>query len=295
MINLLQQQSEPLSLLHFGKWISESKIVTDTSDSENAEEEDLVDTIQIASCNNNEDSPIIYEHAMIVEYKKQESLHRFKNNALPGFNKNYTENDRDILTNWILFTSISLSLTHYTVAVASKIFDYLIESFPLDRNELKIYAATAIFIASKLEEEDTNDICDQLSSAIGDPAKTLIVKTELKILRFLNWNVNFITPFMYIEHFIAHKTSKNSHDLILKLKQLSKAITYSFMLNHASMQFTSFEIACNIFELCLYYTHETHIQPDNECIRHILKSLTIAFDENGALRSKFPYLVSIFI
>ncbi|EAY06479.1 Cyclin, N-terminal domain containing protein [Trichomonas vaginalis G3] len=294
MMNILPKESNSFNIIGYSKWFSDSKLVADSTDMQSEEEEDYNDTIQIAACNNSEDIPVIYEKKIFGEYMRQENIHQIKNNANLDHQNSISELDRDMVINWLLLTSISESLSHHTIALAVKIFDYVIQVIPLDRSELKIYAATSMLMASKLEEEDSTVICERLCSLLVIPTKNLLVKTELKILHILDYDLRFITPFMYIEHFIAHHTSPRNNDLILKLKQLSKAITYASILSYSSTQFTSYEIAKNIFELCLYYTHIHHYRPDNECCRHILNALSTAFDETGSLRSIFPYLVPIF-
>ena len=153
-----------------------------------------------------------------------------------------------------------------------------------------IYAATCLFIATKLEDEGPIDYCELFSSFYGDVSVNSIVSCELRILSVLKFDLEVITPFSYLDLFLPEYYNQATPETNFTLKSITIACVYSLLLINCSMNYTSFEISQAVLEISQALIKKEKCISQSECHLKVIESLSVAFDIHGVLRPIFPQL-----
>ena len=185
-------------------------------------------------------STILYETTILNRYNKEDKIRPFNNNYLNEIQKDLFKTDRNLLVKWIILTGISESLSYDAIFLSIRIFDYILSTFPIYRSTLKINASACILLASKMEDSPKHDLCNRLIQSISESSESIIVDTELILFKHLNYNVSFITSFLYLRLYLQQLNSENIKIYNNKFNELSKIISL-----------------CSIsYEKCLIYSND---------------------------------------
>ncbi|CAA7035897.1 unnamed protein product [Microthlaspi erraticum] len=150
--------------------------------------------------------------------------------------------DRLIAIDWILTTRTRFGFQHQTAYIAISYFDLFLERrfIGLQRDEstwaIRLLSVACLSLAAKMEERIVPGLSQypQDQDFIFKP--DVIRKTELMILSTLGWKMNLITPFHYLNYFVAKISREHNHsvskDLVLlrssdSLLALTKEISFT--------------------------------------------------------------------
>jgi hypothetical protein len=157
--------------------------------------------------------------------------------------KNITDfkKKRQIVAKWIFDVIIKFDFYLQTYFLAINYFDrYLDINRDTVSADLQKIATVCLFIAGKFEEIWAPDIGDFVWIASGAFTKKEAILQEDKILKDLEWYVNYVTPLSYINEF----TKDMNEQIILNSQYLAVLTTFD-------AHFLKYE-ALDIASICIY-------------------------------------------
>ncbi|XP_010417008.1 PREDICTED: cyclin-D2-1-like isoform X2 [Camelina sativa] len=124
---------------------------------------------------------------------------------------------RNQALDWIFKACAHYHFGHLCICLSMNYLDRFLTSYELPKDKawaVQLLAVSCLSLAAKMEETDVPQIVDL---QVGDPkfvfeAKT-IKRMELLVLNTLNWRLQAITPFSFIDYFvdkISNHVSENS-------------------------------------------------------------------------------------
>ena len=134
-------------------------------------------------------------------------IERIRNDdKLRPFNPRYMEmqtelkkNDRKNLVEWIINIGFESKLTDYAICMAVRMFDILISTKKVDRNDLQLIGATLLLMETKISEPNRLSITSEIYKFTNFLPDTL-VSNETKLFQELDFNVIVPTPIEYIQY-----------------------------------------------------------------------------------------------
>uniref|UniRef100_A0A1J3JRW4 Cyclin-D5-1 n=1 Tax=Noccaea caerulescens TaxID=107243 RepID=A0A1J3JRW4_NOCCA len=149
--------------------------------------------------------------------------------------------DRLIAIDWILTTRTRFGFQHQTSYIAISYFDLFLERrfIGLQRDEtwaIRLLSVACLSLAAKMEERIVPGLSQYPQDQDFVFKPDVIRKTELMILSTLDWKMNLITPFHYLNYFVAKISQEHnqsvSKDLVLlrsseSLLALTKEISFT--------------------------------------------------------------------
>lgn len=238
--------------------------------------------------------PANYTHSIVNEHMRMEGLQYSKRVPFSQLKKSFNLENRDAIVYWMFSITQDLHLSHHTFALATKLFDRLLLNSQIPDEEYNTYAATCMFIAFKLEEEDVTDFCQLIPNYISHVTESRIIRSELAILTKLQFQMKSITPYSYLDLMLPNLMSENTPERNFKINGLCKAAIYSFMMSSDSLKYTSYEIAQSTYNLIQDLMEKIHRTNAPTCQKEIYDSLVLSFSEHGPMVSIFPYLCEFF-
>lgn len=140
-----------------------------------------------------------YAQEIFKNMKKSEELYQL----VPYLNKqpSININMRAILVDWLVEVQENFELYHETLYLAVKIVDHFLEKNVLERDQLQLLGATAIFIACKIEERHPPYLDDFLFICDDAYKKTELLKMETKVLASLDYCLAIPIPYRFLRRF----------------------------------------------------------------------------------------------
>ncbi|XP_024005383.1 cyclin-D5-1 isoform X1 [Eutrema salsugineum] len=128
--------------------------------------------------------------------------------------------DRLIAIDWILTTRTRFGFQHQTAYIAISYFDLFLERrfIGLQRDEswaIRLLSVACLSLAAKMEERIVPGLSQYPQDQDFVFKPDVIRKTELMILSTLDWKLNLITPFHYLNYFVA-KISQEQNQSVSK-------------------------------------------------------------------------------
>ncbi|KAF3573820.1 hypothetical protein F2Q69_00062847 [Brassica cretica] len=116
---------------------------------------------------------------------------------------------RNQALDWILKVCAHYNFGTLCICLSMNYLDRFLTSYELPRDKswaVQLLAVSCLSLAAKMEE---SDVPQTVELQVGDPKFVFEAKTvkrmELLVLNTLNWRLQALTPFSFIDHFI-HKT-----------------------------------------------------------------------------------------
>lgn len=134
---------------------------------------------------------------------------------LPKCSPNYLKNHpglnprmRAIVLDWLFEVSQEFVLHRATVYMAINFFDrYLSNQLttPVSRTEVQLVAVTALWIASKMEENLPPPVKDFATVTDGAVSVCQLIEFEQTMVRLLDWQLLPCTAFMFVDYLLKDK------------------------------------------------------------------------------------------
>ncbi|KAG2242457.1 hypothetical protein Bca52824_095696 [Brassica carinata] len=132
--------------------------------------------------------------------------------------------DRLIAIDWILTTRTRFGFQHQTAYIAISYLDLFLEKrfIGLQKDEswaIRLLSVASLSLAAKMEERVVPGLSQYPQDQDFVFKPDVIRKTELMILSTLDWKMSLITPFHYLNYFLA-KISPTDHNISKELALL---------------------------------------------------------------------------
>ncbi|KAJ0240824.1 Cyclin-D5-1 [Hirschfeldia incana] len=147
--------------------------------------------------------------------------------------------DRLIAIDWILTTRTRFGFQHQTAYIAISYLDLFLEKRCIGKDEswaIRLLSVASLSLAAKMEERVVPGLSQYPQDQDFVFKPDVIRKTELMILSTLDWKMSLITPFHYLNYFVAKISPtdhrNNSNELVLlrsseSLLALTKEISFT--------------------------------------------------------------------
>ena len=261
-----------------GRWVEDPKISSEESSDQLINDDSNHDAFPQFLPNLS-----AYEEPVLKKLRQMDSK-MFNMNYLHTIQTNIQKGDRDLMIQYIIKTGISLGLSHRIIGLAAKIFDNVIQEFPLQRDQLSLTAATCIFMANKLEGYEIDETCQALSQKRNDFQESDIIQQELKIWSLLNFNIRFVSPFDFLDYFLKKQDYSNSYHMYRTLKKLTKCIIYCAMMSEQMNVYTNEQICINSLEIAKVVINCNPL-PQNEAISSLYSIVVKSFNNQSNIIS----------
>ncbi|KAJ0260466.1 Cyclin-D2-1 [Hirschfeldia incana] len=141
---------------------------------------------------------------------------------------------RNQALDWILKACAHYNFGTLCICLSMNYLDRFLSSYDLPKDKtwaVQLLAVSCLSLAAKMEESDVPQTVDL---QVGDPkfvfeAKT-IIRMELLVLNTLNWRLQALTPFSFVDYFIYKTNGHVSENLIYRSSQFilntTKAIEF---------------------------------------------------------------------
>ncbi|KAL0733640.1 hypothetical protein Bca4012_009850 [Brassica carinata] len=141
---------------------------------------------------------------------------------------------RNQALDWILKVCAHYNFGTLCICLSMNYLDRFLTSYELPRDKtwaVQLLAVSCLSLAAKMEE---SDVPQTVELQVGDPKFVFEAKTvkrmELLVLNTLNWRLQALTPFSFIDHFIYKTSGHVSENLIFRASQFilntTKAIEF---------------------------------------------------------------------
>ncbi|KAF8045375.1 hypothetical protein N665_5049s0001 [Sinapis alba] len=141
---------------------------------------------------------------------------------------------RNQALDWILKVCAHYNFGTLCICLAMNYLDRFLTSYELPKDKtwaVQLLAVSCLSLAAKMEE---SDVPQTVELQVGDPKFVFEAKTvkrmELLVLNTLNWRLQAVTPFSFIDHFIYKTNGHVSENLIYRTSQFilntTKAIEF---------------------------------------------------------------------
>ncbi|KAF8047987.1 hypothetical protein N665_2742s0004 [Sinapis alba] len=130
--------------------------------------------------------------------------------------------DRLIAIDWILTTRTRFGFQHQTAYIAISYLDLFLEKRFIGKDEswaIRLLSVASLSLAAKMEERIVPGLSQYPQDQDFVFKPDVIRKTELMILSTLDWKMSLITPFHYLNYFLAKisPTDHNNHSVSKEL------------------------------------------------------------------------------
>ncbi|CAG9318707.1 CCNJL_2 [Blepharisma stoltei] len=172
---------------------------------------------------------------------------------------------RSVLVDWMCHVGEGLNFSALTIQVAVALFDSALAAKDFPTSSLQSLSLVSLFVAAKSEESD--NYIPRFRSLIKyskHPTATLR-RMELELLAALKWEVAVITPYQFVQYYIAHGIVYTSD--LMRGKHLNEK-TVKYVNRYADF----------FVEMCLQEYELTQYTPENiacACIAAARKAVDI--------------------
>lgn len=221
-----EQQSEEISIKHEN---SDPKSKLDSTAEVEVEKPaftdidiDIMDEFSVAE----------YANQIFKNMRKREELYVLRPylSEQPKINANM----RAILVDWLVEVQENFELYHETLYLSVKIVDHYLENNVIERDQLQLLGATAVFLSCKIEERHPPYLDDFLFICDDAYKKSDLLKMEVKVLASLNYCLAIPIPYRFLRRF-AKAAGSNMETLTLARYILETSLMeYDFITIKAS-------------------------------------------------------------
>ena len=160
----------------------------------------------------------IYKHKL----KRMQKKESFDHWSTPLLNHKIIPRQRSKMIDWMVEWFSIFNKNNETFFLSTYLFDIFLQKtdFTLNDSDVHLIGICCIFIASKFCDIipiSLYDIWVKISHKVFGP--NIIRKTEYEIMKTIDWNLNKVTPFHFISHFIKsmrESTIKENQNITLK-------------------------------------------------------------------------------
>ena len=124
-------------------------------------------------------------------------------------------NMRAILIDWLIYIQFKLKYSVETLNLTVNLIDRYLERVAVNRKDLQLVGISSMLIACKYEELSIPKINDLVFITDNAYINSQVLAMEFQILTVLNFNLTFVSPVHFIEHY--------SRELSLSPKETSSA------------------------------------------------------------------------
>ena len=153
-----------------------------------------------------------YANEIFKNMKKQEELYALT--AYMSTQPKINANMRAILVDWLVEVQENFELYHETLYLAVKIVDHYLEKNNIERDQLQLLGATAVFLACKIEERHPPYLDDFLFICDDAYQKSDLLKMEIKVFAALDYCLAIPIPYRFLRRF-AKASEVNMETLTL--------------------------------------------------------------------------------
>ncbi|XP_028401388.1 G2/mitotic-specific cyclin-B3-like [Dendronephthya gigantea] len=153
-----------------------------------------------------------YANEIFKNMKKQEEVYVLT--AYMSTQPKINANMRAILVDWLVEVQENFELYHETLYLAVKIVDHYLEKNNIEREELQLLGATAVFLACKIEERHPPYLDDFLFICDDAYKKSDLLKMEIKVFASLGYCLAIPIPYRFLRRF-AKAADANMETLTL--------------------------------------------------------------------------------
>ena len=140
-----------------------------------------------------------YANEIFKNMKKQEELYALT--AYMSTQPKINANMRAILVDWLVEVQENFELYHETLYLAVKIVDHYLEKNNIERDQLQLLGATAVFLACKIEERHPPYLDDFLFICDDAYKKSDLIKMEIKVFAALGYCLAIPIPYRFLRRF----------------------------------------------------------------------------------------------
>ncbi|XP_046853888.1 G2/mitotic-specific cyclin-B3-like isoform X1 [Xenia sp. Carnegie-2017] len=110
-------------------------------------------------------------------------------------------NMRAILVDWLVEVQENFELYHETLYLAVKIVDHYLEKNDIERDQLQLLGATAVFLACKIEEKHPPYLDDFLFICDDAYNKADLLKMEMRVFASLDFCLAIPIPYRFLRRY----------------------------------------------------------------------------------------------
>jgi len=147
-------------------------------------------------------------------------------------NQLVTADERDDSFRWICQLSERLALAPDTIALAACVLDRTLFTTRVQTKYLQCVALSALYIACKIcEEPEAVPPVPELVRESGCICSVQeLVRMERVLLKRINWDLNLVTPYTFLQLMLAIGAPQNSHILMQTFRPLIELVSSSHSL-----------------------------------------------------------------
>eukprot|EP00741_Cyanophora_paradoxa_P020768 tig00021312_g20047.t1 len=205
---------------------------------------------------------------------------------------------RAVLVDWIIDVHTEFQLSNETLYLTVALIDKFLSKHRIDKSNLQLVGVTCMWLASKYEEIDPHrvtefsDICDNAYNW------KMIVETEKLLLKALNWELSFPSPYDFLRCWSVSRVSPNKAAF-----EAAKFLTEVALQDYSFLKYTPSVLAaaalhvavdrCSDSEttrLSTAFLLDMHAPGTVEnCARHLRKATAslLARSDLSAIRNKY--------
>ncbi|CAB4014343.1 G2 mitotic-specific cyclin-B3 [Paramuricea clavata] len=140
-----------------------------------------------------------YANEIFKNMKKREEMYVLT--AYLSKRPKINANMRAILVDWLVEVQENFELYHETLYLAVKIVDHYLEKTNIERDQLQLLGATAVFLACKMEERHPPYLDDFLFICDDAYKKTDLLRMETKVFAALDYCLAIPIPYRFLRRF----------------------------------------------------------------------------------------------
>eukprot|EP00826_Nyctotherus_ovalis_P016883 TRINITY_DN14924_c0_g2_i1.p1 TRINITY_DN14924_c0_g2~~TRINITY_DN14924_c0_g2_i1.p1 ORF type:complete len:315 (+),score=78.45 TRINITY_DN14924_c0_g2_i1:53-997(+) len=193
----------------------------------------LIDPIKL-TLSNNPQKCTVYEKEIHTFMRDIEAKYMSKANYMT-MQPDINEKMRAILTDWMVDVHLKFKLAENTLFLSVNVTDRFLERETVPRQKLQLVGVTAMFIASKYEEIYPPEVKDFVYICDNAYTKEEILCMEQRILKALNFALNFPSSFHFLQYF-TRKLNPGSKAYSMSLYLVELSLTeYKFVKHKPSL------------------------------------------------------------
>lgn len=115
--------------------------------------------------------------------------------------KQMTKMMRSVLVDWMVEVQESFELNHETLYLGVKLVDLYLSKIIVDKDNLQLVGAAAMFIASKFDERIPPLISDFLYICDGAYERKDLIRMEMNLLQICNFNLGIPISYRFLRRY----------------------------------------------------------------------------------------------
>lgn len=117
---------------------------------------------------------------------------------------------RSLLVDWMVEIQESFELNHETLYLGVRLVDLYLSHTVVNRDNLQLVGAAAMFIASKFDERIPPLINDFLYICDGAYKRPELIKMEINVLKVCNFNLGIPISYRFLRRYARVSSPRNS-------------------------------------------------------------------------------------